>query len=173
VELAVKEMELTEKLEAVYEINDFDIFKETVKQNGPITWTLTKAVLDDKNNPNFEIDGTVKYSGDKFLGIFYNNITLKTKDGKVYINESKSSNMFSFVRNKYYYDKSKPFEKQILIFPIPSQKVNMDLEPKLSFNGVFNEYSLVRIEGFRIKLTEGTLIDFLGSKANKDIEEIE
>jgi hypothetical protein len=172
-ELNVKEMELTEKLEAVYEINDFDIFHEITKQNGPITWTLTKVVLDDKKSPNFRIDGNVKYSGDKFLGIFYNNIILKTNDGKTYINESKASSMFSFVRNKYYYDKTKPFEKQVLIFPVPSEKITEALQPKVSFNAVFNEYSLVRIEGFSIRLTQGTINDYLGSKANKEIEEIE
>lgn len=182
-----KKLQLTGKAESVYEISNFNIFNDVEMSVGPVTWTLTKVVQDEKKKmENLRVDGTIKYNGNKFLGIFHNNISLTTNDGKSYFNEGKSKSTFPFVANKYYsgtskpleklyYDKSKPLEKHILIFPVESGKINSKLQPTIYFNQVFVEYPLENIEGFKIQLIQGTLEDFKGGsdKNDKDIEEVD
>ena len=171
-----RKLQLTGKVESIYEITNFDIFNDVVKSVGPVTWTLKKVVQNEKKKmENLRIDGTIEYTGTKFLGISHTNISLNTNDGKSYFNGGKSAGTMSAAKNKLYYDNSKPLEKQILIFPVESGKINTGLQPKIYFSEVFKEYSLENIEGFKIQLSPGTLEDFKGGndKPNKDIEEVE
>ncbi|HEX8516906.1 MAG TPA: hypothetical protein VF868_11950 [Bacteroidia bacterium] len=171
-------IEMTDKVEAVYEIPELDVTKDLSRKVGPVTWTVKKvffAVDKDEKKKNFRIDGIIEYTGGKFLGIFHNNIALKTSDGNTYINESKTRGYFAFVKNKYHYDNSKKFEKQTLVFPVESEKITAELKPTLSFTNVFKEYSLVTIEGFTIKLQRGTINDYMKNAGvlKDDIEEME
>lgn len=161
-------LQVTEKIESVYEFNDIDLSKENFRSVGPIKWTMLEKKA-DKEKAIFRVETQVEYSGTKFLGIFYNNITLKTKDGSTFINASKKSGDF-------HYDKEKPFKRIVLIFPVEADKVKNENEPKLNYSGVFKEYSIATIVGFKVHLRSGTLEDYKGKKGDdkdKDIEEIE
>ncbi len=184
----VSKIQLTDKVVSIIEVPEIDVSKENFREVGPLRWTVNKLNLGvsdgkpekshggvpgkhDKKKDNFRIDATLEYSGNKFLGIFYNNIVLTTKDGGKFINVSKNSSSFSNNINKVNMDNAEGKEKQVLVFPIESEKIYFANEPKISFNGVFKEYSLETIEGFKVYLHSGTIDDYKGS--NKRTKEIE
>lgn len=181
IEINIKSIKMTDKVEAIYELGTLDVFKEDARQTGPVKWKTTKRLIDDdkdKQSKPFQMDGTLEYTGDKFLGIFYNNIILTASDGKTYVNSGKTTNIFYSQAAKFYYDRSKPFEKMKFSFEAPISVVNPKTTNTISFSNVFKEYSLVKIEGFKVTLQQGTLADYKGtqelnSKGEKDIEEID
>ena len=162
-------IEVTEKIESVYELEDVDINKENYRAIGPIRWSMVKKMEPDHGKDDFQIIAEIEYTGDKFLGIFYNNIILTTKDGGKYINVGKKTGNF-------HYDKTKPFVKQTYLFPVEPAKAKKSNEPKLTFRDVFKEYSMATIVGFKVHLRAGTLEDYKGKAGkpdDKDIEEME
>lgn len=164
----VTKLQVTEKVESVYEFVDIDLSKENYRVVGPIKWTMLEKKA-DKKDALFRVETQLEYTGTKFLGIFYNNITLKTKDGSSFINSGKKAGDF-------HYDKEKPFKRIVLIFPVDADKVEKGNEPKLNFTDVFKEYSLATIVGFKVNLRMGTLEDYNRKKTGdkeKDIEEME
>lgn len=182
IEMNFKSMKMTDRVEAVYEFSDFLIYSDKTKQIGPVTWTANEIKIDydkDQEKKDFRMTGSLTYTGDKFLGIFYNNITITTNDGKTYINSGKTGNVLWSQPNKFYYDKTKPMEKMVFVFPVENKLVRPEHQPKLAFTNVLKEYSLVTIEGFKVKVVQGTLADYKGNPDNinssgeKDIEEIE
>jgi len=163
-------IQVTEKIESVYELEDIDINKENYRALGPIKWRMVKKMEPDHGKDDFQIMAEIEYTGDKFLGIFYNNIILTTKDGGKYINVGKKTGNF-------HYDKTKPFVKQTYLFPVEPEKAKKKNEPKLTFRDVFKEYSLATIVGFKVHLRTGTIEDYKGKAGKpdneKDIEEME
>lgn len=163
-------MQITEKIESVYELEDIDINKENYRALGPIKWRMVKKMEPDHGKDDFQIMAEIEYTGDKFLGIFYNNIVLTTKDGGKYINVGKKTGNF-------HYDKTKPFVKQSYLFPVEPKNAKKSNEPKLTFRDVFKEYSLTTIVGFKVHLRQGTIEDYKGKAGkpdnDKDIEEME
>ena len=159
-------MKITEKVESVYDLGTVDINKENYKAVGPIKWKMVEKDI-KKGRPDCRIETELEYTGSKFLGIFYNNILLQTKDGGNYINASKRTGDF-------HYDNSKPLKRINLIFPVESEKLDKNNNPVLIFNDVFKEYSLATIAGFKYTLRAGSLEDYKGNKGDdKDIEEMD
>ena len=89
---------------------------------------------------------------------------LKTADGAKYLNTGKKNEDF-------YYEMGKPFEKNILYFPIDPKKINDKNLPTLSFPNVFKEYSLAPSNGPKFKVRKGTLDDFKGLNKKGDIDD--
>lgn len=162
----VAKLQITEEVTNIMEFSDIDLNKENFRAVGPVKLTIQDKRI-DKDRALYRMETEISYSGDKFLGIFYNNIRLKTKDGSVFINSSKK-------RDDFHYDVNKPFKRIVLIFPVEAEKIKKESEPKLNFSDVFKEYSLSTIVGFKVNLRSGTLEDYKGKKTeDKDIEEIE
>jgi hypothetical protein len=155
---------VTTMVERVYEFN-VDLSNENYKDIGPIRFTILKQDPDNKS-ADFRITAQLEYTGNKFLGIFYNNIMLKTKDGGSFINTGKKAGDF-------HYDKDKPLKKMVLIFPVESKKVKKDNQPTLSFANVLKEYQTAQIVGFKINLRAGTLEDYKGKSGSADDKESE
>ncbi len=161
INIDISKMQLTGKILAEYQLEDLNITKENLRETGPIK-LLIKDRKDDK--AGYRIAAEIGYSGDKFLGLFYNNIVLKTNDGSKYLNTGKKNEDF-------YYEVGKPFEKTILYFPIDPSKIKDKFQPTLSFPKVFKEYSLSPTKGPKFKVRKGTLDDFKGLNKKGDIND--
>ncbi len=161
INIDITNMQLTGKMLAEYQLTDLDITKENMRQAGPVKWIM-KEKKEDK--AGYRIVAEIEYTGDKFLGLFYNNITLKTNDGGKYLNTGKKNEDF-------YYELGKPFEKNILYFPIDASKVKDKYQPTLSFPKVFKEYSLSPTKGPKFKVRKGTLEDFKGLNKKDGIDD--
>jgi|GEM_PF-3953960 len=161
VDIDITKLQLTGKMLAEYQLPDIDITKENMRQTGQVKWIM-KDKKEDK--AGYRIVAEVEYKGDKFLGLFYNNIVLKTNDGSKYLNTGKKNEDF-------YYEMGKPFEKNILFFPIDPKKVNDKNAPTLSFPGVFKEYSLSPVKGPKFRVKKGTLDDFKGLNKKGDVDD--
>jgi hypothetical protein len=177
----VAKMQITEQIESVYDLADINLNNESYKEVGGIQFQVVEKnykqsemritpfglAVDKDKSQDYKIMANVVYNGNKFLGIYFNNIVLKTKDGNSYINVGKRSGTF-------HYDKSKPTNKVVLVFPIEARNAGPANEPKLVLKEVFKEYSLATIVGFKVILSRGTEGDF-NKKIEKgeDIEEME
>lgn len=160
-------LQITDKVEAVYELQGMSVFKENNKQTGPVKWTILDIDESTHGKIEYRINCNVEYRGNKFLGIFYNNIILSNNAGETFVNVGKRNGKFS-------YETGKPHERVNLIFTADAEKLGKKSEPVLKFNEVFKEYSLSTIEGFKINLRQGTLEDYNRQKPNdKEIEEID
>ncbi|MEO8760915.1 MAG: hypothetical protein ABI388_06645 [Bacteroidia bacterium] len=161
INIDITKMQLTGKMVASYPLEDINITKENLRQAGPVKWVM-KEKKEDKTG--YRIVAEVEYTGDKFLALFYNNIILKTADGGKYLNTGKKNEDF-------YYEMGKPFEKNILYFPVEAKKINDKNVPTLSFPNVFKEYSLTATKGPKFKVTKGTIDDFKGLNKKGDIDD--
>ena len=71
----------------------------------------------------------------------------------------------------FYYEMGKPFEKNMLFFPIDPKKINDKNMPTLSFPNVFKEYNLTPSKGPKFKVRKGTLNDFKGLNKKDGIDD--
>ena len=161
INIDISKMQLTGKMLTEYKLADVIITKENAREAGPVKWIM-KDKKDDKTG--YRIVAEVEYKGDKFLALFYNNITLKTADGGKYLNVGKKNEDF-------YYETGKASEKNILYFPIEPKKIKDKNVPTLSFPNVFKEYDLTPTKGPKFKLTKGTLEDFKGLNKKDGIDD--
>ncbi len=148
-----EKMLITDDGASIYQLKDLNITLENYREVGPVKWTLIHKSFDF--NDGIIIKAKIEYSGNQLLIISSEKMSLKTKDGGNYINNYKKSSNF-------YYDKTKIFEPQILGFPAKRLTVKEGGDAILSFNTVFTEYPILKIEGFKINLRIGTLEDYKG-----------
>jgi hypothetical protein len=164
----ISKVKFTDQPGTSYKIPEINIYKQRTFTAGPIEWTLVNFGDHDPED-NFRVIATIKYTGNKFLGLLNNNVSMSTAGGKTYVNLARQV-------GKYHYDSKKPEFKLAYYFPIETKKIGTTSAPTLNFDGVFVEYSLSTAMGFKIAFSRGKLADFKGKNStteDKDIEEAE
>jgi hypothetical protein len=105
--------------------------------------SLKLRVHDCNLDPSdYAVQLKIYYAGRNLLGIFTDNVYMRTNDGSIYVNLTKRW-------RKPYFDNEKPHQTINLVFknPEPYQKGH---EPLLIFKNVFKEYSFITVEGSKI-----------------------
>lgn len=153
VEMDFMKLKMTGEAETIFTLAPLDVSKESFRQTGPVKFTIKDKDPQKWDKVEYRIVGRLEYFGGKFLGILPPNVHLKTNDGGDFANIGAKKQLF-------YYNNRETWQPMSLTFPLESERAGSSNAPTLYFENVFGEYSLKYVEGFKVKLTRGTLADY-------------
>ena len=165
VEINFKTLKLTAQAPTVYELSDVDLYNETTRQVGPVTWRLTKfsEAPNERDDRilNTKVWGTIEYTGTNFFVIRDNGVSLTTLSGFKYMNIGKLNSKFSSHQSTLYYKNGRENgQKLVFEFPVEPRMIGSQAAPRLHFNNALIEYTVETIGGFKVILKQGTAADF-------------
>ncbi len=134
VKITIKEIFSTGKAESVLstKVFDLDITGPSTALAGSLEVSILKSVI--KPDLTTRVNFRIKYTGDKFLGIYKSKAMLLTADKKAYINDVQK-------QKTVYYPAGKDAMGLVLEFQNPHPNISGSNCDRISFENVFVEYS--------------------------------